>query len=148
MTGTLREGGTFQTKGNAGGAIRRCDAPRRLAVTWGDEASVVEVRLSSASPGATTVELEHTVPRDFAGSGAGTLYVGPGWDEALTALDGFLRGEAPDDPVPAGNSREGQPLAKRSALAWAAAVEASGTATAEEVAAATEAAMQHWAPDL
>lgn len=116
-------------------------------MTWGDEASVVDLRLAAAG-GATMLELEHTVPRDVAGSGAGVLYVAPGWDIALRSLNGFLRGEAPADPVAAENSREAQSFAKEATLAWAAVVEASGTATAEEVAAAREAALQQWAPDL
>lgn len=145
--GDLREGGTFQTEGNAGGSIRRCRPHDRLVVTWGDEASVVEVRLSGAANGATTIQLEHTVPRHFAGSGAGALYVGPGWDSALTALDAFLRGDAPADPAAAEGGPEGQALAKQATLAWIAAVEAPGTATAEEVAAAKAAALGQWAPD-
>ena len=125
--------------------MRAAAAPGR---DLGDKASVVELQLDSAAGGATALELEHTVPRAFAGSGAGVLYVAPGWDIALKGLDGFLRGEAPADPVAAENSRETQAFAKEATIAWAAAVEASGTAAAEEMAAAREAALQQWAPDL
>lgn len=148
VAGELREGGSFQTEGNVGGSIRRCDAPRVLVVTWGDDASVVALRLSPAPNGASTVQLEHTVPRHFAESGAGALYVGPGWDSALTALDAFLRGDAATDPAAAENGPAGQALTKQATLAWIAAVDASGTATAEEVTAAKDAALQQWAPDL
>lgn len=115
-------------------------------MTWGDDTSVVELRLSSATNGATTVEVEHTVPRAFAESGAGTLYVGPGWDAAVTALDAFLRGETPDDPA-AEHSSEGQDLARRSTLAWAEVVDAWGTATAKELADAKAIVLGSGAPD-
>lgn len=148
VSGELRQGGAFQSEGNAGGTIRRCEPPRLLVVTWGDEASVVSLRLSPATGGATTVELEHTVPRDVTGNGAGVLFVGPGWDTALVGLDAYLKGQAPANPVAAATSRESQALARAATLAWAAAVERSGTATAEEVAAAQAAALSQWAPDL
>jgi hypothetical protein len=98
----------------------------------------VQLRLSPDSS-ATTLELEHTVPLAVAQSGAGSLFVGPGWDSALMALAGFLRGEAPADPIAAANSLETQRFAKQALYAWASAVEASGTASAEEVRAAVEA---------
>lgn len=91
--------------------------------------------------------MEHTVPRAFAESGAGTLYVGPGWDAAVTALDAFLRGEAPDDPAAAEHSPEGQDLARRSTLAWAEVVDAWGTATAKELADAKAIVLGSGAPD-
>ena len=34
VSGDLREGGTFQVEGNAGGEIRRCVPPSALTVTW------------------------------------------------------------------------------------------------------------------
>lgn len=75
---SLRAGGTFQTEGNAGGEIPRCEAPRLLRVTWGGETSVVELRLAPTGDIATTLELDHTVLIEMAGSGAGALFVGPG----------------------------------------------------------------------
>ena len=57
----------------------------------------------------------------MAGSGAGALYVGPGWDGAFLALDLFLRGEV---------------------------AESSSTATSDEIAAATEVSLAQFAPDL
>lgn len=148
VTGELSEGATFQAESYVTGTIRRCEPPRRLVVTWGDEASVVHLELSPGATGAPTLELRPTVPRRVAGSGAGVLVVGPGWDLALTSLAAFLRGAAPADPVAAENTPEGQAFAKRSTLAWVAAVEASGTATAEELADARENALRQWAPDL
>lgn len=146
--GDLRESGAFQTQGNAGGVIRRCEAPRLLEVTWGAETSVVQLRLSGEGNGDTILELEHSVPLETAQSGAGCLFVGPGWDSAMMALGGYLRGEVHDDPVATASSLEAQRFARQALFAWVAAVEASGTATAEEIAVMTQAALPHWAPDL
>lgn len=148
VSGDLRPGGAFQTEGNVGGEIRRCESPRLLNVTWGEDTSVLELRLSLAGVSATTFELEHTVPLDTAGSGAGSLFVGPGWDSALMALGQFLLGQASDDPAPTASSTEFQQFAEESLVAWVGAVETSGTATADELAAAAEAALAHWVPDM
>jgi len=94
----------------------------------------------------TSLELEHTVPVEFAQSGAGALYVGPGWDGGFVALGLYLEGQISDDPVAAANSPEGLDLSKRSVDAWLAVVEASGTATGDEIAAATQMALAQFAP--
>jgi hypothetical protein len=93
------------------------------------------------------LELEHTVPIEMAQSGAGALYVGPGWDGALMGLGLFLDGEAVADPVAAANSPEVQEFSKQSVHAWAGAVKDSGTATADQLAAATEVSLAQFAPD-
>jgi hypothetical protein len=87
----------------------------------------------------TELELVHTVPLGMAGSGAGALFPGPGWDIALHALAAHLRGEtaAADDAA----------FARGSVEAWTATVEASGTATAEEIAAAVEMARAQYLPE-
>jgi uncharacterized protein YndB with AHSA1/START domain len=148
ITGDLREGGTFQLEGNAGGQILNCDRPRRLKVTFGGETSLVEVRLAADGNDHTTLELEHSVPLEMAGSGAGSLYVGPGWDGALLGLGQFLRGEVADDPVAAANSLETQEFSKESIHAWSATVEESGTATSEEIVAAVKASEAQFTPCL
>jgi hypothetical protein len=51
------------------------------------------------------------------------------------------------DPVAAANSPEAQAFSKESVHAWAAVVEDSGTATAEQLAAATEVSLAQFAPD-
>src|SRR5436305_891101 len=89
ISGELRVGGSFQLEGNAGGQILTCEPPRLLRVTFGGPTSVVEVRLSAQGECETVLELEHTVPIEMAQSGAGALYVGPGWDGALMGLDRF-----------------------------------------------------------
>jgi hypothetical protein len=110
-------------------------------VTFGGESSIVEVRLSPNGDGVTTLELEHTVPIEMAQSGAGALWVGPGWDGGLLALGLFLADEVAGDPVAAASSPEALAFSEESVRAWAAAVEASGTATPEELSAAVEMSM-------
>jgi uncharacterized protein YndB with AHSA1/START domain len=148
VTGDLRAGGTFQLEGNADGDILACEPPRLLNVTFGGPTSLVELRLSPEGEDRTTLQLEHTVPIEFAQNGAGSLFVGPGWDGGLVALDLYLRGEISDDPVAAANSPEGQELSKQSVDSWLAVVQASGTATTDEIAAATQMALAQFAPDL
>ncbi|MCO1654306.1 SRPBCC domain-containing protein [Pseudonocardia sp. S2-4] len=144
VTGDLRLGGTFQTEGNAGGEILTCDAPRLLRVTWGDAASIVALRLTALDADRTAVELEHTVPVAFAGGGAGALYVGPGWDHSLLALDLHLTGHP--DPSGVESGPQGPEIGRRSIAAWVEVVRASGTATADEVAAGEAAALAQFAP--
>jgi uncharacterized protein YndB with AHSA1/START domain len=147
ISGELRAGGSFQLEGNAGGEILSCEPPSLLRVTFGAPTSIVELRLIPQGDGETLLELEHTVPIEMAQSGAGALYVGPGWDGALLGLGLFLRGEAVGDPVAAANSTEAREFSKESVSAWAAVVKDSGTATAEQLAAATEVSLAQFAPD-
>jgi uncharacterized protein YndB with AHSA1/START domain len=147
ISGELRVGGSFQLEGNAGGEILICEPPRLLRVTFGAPTSVVELRLTAQGEGETVLELEHTVPIEMAQSGAGALYVGPGWDGALMGLALFLRGAAVGDPVAAANSPEALEFSKQSVHARAAVVKDSGTATAEQLAAATEVSLRQFVPD-
>jgi uncharacterized protein YndB with AHSA1/START domain len=147
VSGDLRAGGSYQIEGNAGGEIRRCEPPRALGLTWGGAESLVEVRLTPDGD-RTRVELTHSVPVAFVGSGAGALYVGPGWDIAVLTLGRHLAGADPDDPAAWEGSPEGQRFAVASAEAWARAVLAGGTGTAEEVDGAMAAARAQFAPDL
>lgn len=148
ISGDLRVGGSFQLEGNAGGDILKCEPPRLLQLTFGGPTSLVELRLSPAGDSETILELEHTVSIEMAGSGAGALYVGPGWDGAFMALGFFLDGVVIDDPVAAGNSPEGQEFSRQSVHAWAAAIESSGAASMDEIDAATAASLAQFAPDL
>jgi uncharacterized protein YndB with AHSA1/START domain len=146
VSGDLREGGSFQVEGNAGGEIRECVPPAALTVTWGGPVSVVSVRLSASGAG-TALHLEHTVPAAFAGSGAGALYVGPGWDVALLGLALWLRGELVEDPATWEASPEVREVDSGSIEAWIATVTASDTATEDEIAVATAAARAQFTPD-
>jgi uncharacterized protein YndB with AHSA1/START domain len=145
VSGDLRVGGSFELKDDTRGDILECDQPRRFRITYGGETSVVEVRLAPDGDGATVLELEHTVPIEMAQSGAGALWVGPGWDGALLALGRFLAGEVAEDPVAGANSPEASAFGEESVRAWAAAVEASGTATAEQLSEAVEMSMAQFA---
>jgi len=146
VSGDLRVGGTFQLEGNAGGEILQCEPPRLLRVSWGGPTSLVDLKLSAGEAGGTTVELAHTVPLDIAGSGAGGLYVGPGWDTTLLGLAGFLRGEVVEDPAAWDRSPEVQTYLAGTIDAWAAAIQASGTASAEEIAGGVAAARAQFTP--
>lgn len=145
VSGDLRVGGSFQLEGNAGGEILTCEPPTLLRVTFGGPTSVVELRLSPDGEG-TQLELEHTVPIAMAGSGAGALYVGPGWDGAFLALSLFVDGVFTDDPAAAALSPEALEFSRRSVEEWTAAVEVSGTANAEELASARQVSIAQFAP--
>jgi uncharacterized protein YndB with AHSA1/START domain len=147
VSGDLRLGGTFQIEGNVGGEIRECEPPHRLTVTWGAPVSLVHLTLT-ADGDRTLFDLEHTVPIELAGSGAGALWVGPGWDVTVLALARYLRGVVVDDPATWENTVEVQRYSERTIAAWAETVEAGGTATAEETAAAVEMARAQFTPDL
>ncbi|MEV4539463.1 SRPBCC family protein [Asanoa sp. NPDC049518] len=147
LTGDLREGGTFQLEGNAGGEIRRCEPPHRLTVTFGGPTSVVTLRLSAGTGDDTELELTHTVPIEMAGSGAGALFVGPGWDGALLGLALHLAGEVFDDPIAYAGSPEVREFSRGSVDAWEAVVASSGTATADETAAGRQMALAQFAPE-
>ncbi|GLZ38860.1 SRPBCC family protein [Actinokineospora sp. NBRC 105648] len=145
ISGDLRAGGTFELEGNASGDILDCEPPTRLRVTFGGPTSIVEVTLTAA--GAETVlDLLHTVPLAMAGSAAGSLYVGPGWDGALLGLALYFAGEVADDPVAAANSLEAQEFSRGSIDAWTAVTE--GAASTEEITAARGAALAQFCPDL
>lgn len=146
LSGDLRVGGDFQLEGNAGGRILGCERPHRLQLTFGGDFSLVEVRLTADDAETTTLELEHTVPIEMAGSGAGALYVGPGWDGAFLALALYLGGVVSEDPRAAAVSPEAIAFSRASIDAWTAAIEASGTATADEIAGAVAASSAQFTP--
>lgn len=146
VSGFLREGGTFQLEGNAGGDILTCTPPTLLRLTFGGPTSVVELRLSADGEERTVLELEHTVPIEMAGSTAGALYVAPGWDGAFLALALFVAGEVAEDPVAAANSPEALEFTRQAVEEWTAVVESSGGASAEEITSAREMALAQFTP--
>ena len=107
ISGDLHVGGRYQLEGNAGGEVLVCEPPHRFRVTWvyGEvtspaDVSELEVRLTPAAEGGTTVELEHTaiVPEDaWAMFGPGA--VGVGWDGGLLGSSLHLQGVSIGDPV-------------------------------------------------
>ena len=74
--------------------------------------------------------------------------MGPGWDISVLGLANFLRGVVVDDPAAWENTLEGQQFSARSIGAWIATIEASGTATTDEIAAAAEMSRAQFTPDL
>lgn len=132
LSGDLRRGGTYQLEGSMGGRIRRCEPGRRLEVTFGMKQSTVDVRLTAAD-GGTRLELAHGVPLALAGSGAAALYVGPGWDGALVVLGLHLGGLPVGDPLALAATPLMAQAHDGAVDAWAKAVVASGTATAQQV---------------
>jgi uncharacterized protein YndB with AHSA1/START domain len=147
LTGDLRPGGHFELEGHAGGEIISCEPPAHLAVTFGGQDSLVDVRLSVDGE-QTLLMLQHSVPLSLAGSSAGALYVGPGWDGALMSVALYLRGQVAENPVAAANSPEAQQFSVQSIDAWTAEVEAAGDADADAITAARQAALAQFAPDL
>jgi uncharacterized protein YndB with AHSA1/START domain len=147
LTGDLRPGGTFQLEANAGGEILECEAPSRLRVTFGGPTSLVELRLTPDGDSRTVLELEHTVPIEMAQSGAGALFVGPGWDGGFVALDLYLRGQVADDPVAAASSPEALELSRHAVDVWTDVVRDSGTATPDEIEAALQMSLAQFAPE-
>ncbi|GAA0390829.1 activator of HSP90 ATPase [Acrocarpospora corrugata] len=145
VSGEFRVGGRFQVEGNAGGDILRCEPPKLLRVTYGHETSLVEGRLTEAGE-ATALELDHTVPIAMAGSVAGAMYVGPGWDGAVMGLSRYLSGIETDDPAAVANSPEVIEFSSHSILVWEIAVRAAGIATEDEIVAAVAAAKSQFTP--
>jgi len=145
IEGELRVGGSFQFQGNAGGDIIACEPPRLLRVTYGGPTSVVEIRLTTRGKDTTELVLEHTVPIEIARSVAGALFVGPGWDTGLVALDLHLRGTLADAAA-FHKSREVQALGAGSVVAWSGPAASAG-ASDDEIAALRQAALAHFAPD-
>lgn len=146
ITGELKEGGSFQLIGNASGEILTCSPPEFLRVSFGGPESIVELRIEEAQ-GSVELILEHTVPLAMAGSGAGSLYVGPGWDGALMAVGLYLAGQAVGDPVAAANSPEGLAFSAASIDAWLDVVRASGTADEAQIAGAEAASRAQFTPN-
>jgi uncharacterized protein YndB with AHSA1/START domain len=137
VTGDLRQGGTYQLKGNAGGEIVQCEPPRLLRVTWiygelpeGTDPSEVQVRLTPGEAGRTVLELDHIAvvePEFWDQFGPGA--VGVGWDLALLGLSLYFTGDeiAEEDREAWSLSPEGREFSTGSSTAWGAALAATGT---------------------
>lgn len=146
LSGDLRVGGQFQLEGNAGGDILACEPPSLLRVTFGDVTSVVEVHLRATGDEETHLELRHRVPLALAGSVAGALFVGPGWDGALLMLARHTRDDDVADPLAYAESPEVIEFNRGSIDHWTTAVERAGTATADQVAQGREMSLAQFVP--
>ncbi|MEV7624236.1 SRPBCC family protein [Actinoplanes sp. NPDC089786] len=145
ITGELKEGGHFQLEGNAGGDILGCDPPHRLRTTFGGPESLLQLTLAEQATGQTELTLDHTVPVAMAGSVAGALFVGPGWDGAFLGLAQYVAGDAIGDPQEAALSPELLPFTRASISRWTEVVRAAG-ATPEELEGALAAANAQFDP--
>ncbi|MBX6769075.1 MAG: SRPBCC domain-containing protein [Actinomadura rubrobrunea] len=150
VTGDLREGGTYQLQGNAGGEILQCEPPRLLKVSWlfgpNPGFSEVEVRLSSEDDG-TLLELRHTadVPPEMWGI-YGPGAVGVGWDLTLLGLALHLTGAPKPDENTFHLTDEGRRSIIASSEAWGRAYEAAG-GDPKEVATAVANTTNFYAPE-
>lgn len=114
-------------------------------MTFGDASSIVEVQLAPTGDD-TRLTLLHSVPVAMAGSVAGALYVGPGWDGALAGLGLHVRGEAIGDPTEMANSPEVIEMNRQSIDYWTTTVDASGAATADQIAQARDVSLAQFVP--
>ncbi|PDP85502.1 polyketide cyclase [Glycomyces fuscus] len=88
VTGDLREGGTYQLEGNAGGRVLSCDPPSSFRVTWefGGQTSEVEVVLTALSDERTRFALTHFAPLNDHWAQYGPGATGIGWELGLLGL--------------------------------------------------------------
>ena len=135
VEGDLKLGGRYQLKGNAGGAITRCEHPNALDVTWEFMGGMSWVTVRLAPDGAKArLTLEHIAPKDGIGEehlkqfGPGA--VGIGWDLGLYGLERHvLDPAAPRDQKAVEAwlaSSEGKGFMRASGEAWGVAHAASG----------------------
>lgn len=156
VTGDLREGGTYQTDGNARGEIRVCDPPCRLVLTWigpgappsDADDSIVTVTLEPIDDSTTLLRLEHiAVPPPEFWDQFGPGAVGVGWDLTLVGLAMHLAGE----PIGSQEEMAVDPNVRAamtaSSTAWGAAYASSG-ASADVVARAVAGTTAAYVPPL
>ncbi|MFI8262527.1 MULTISPECIES: SRPBCC family protein [unclassified Streptomyces] len=152
VSGDLREGGHYQTEGNAGGKILRCEPPKLLRVSWvmgqAPGFSEVELRLTPEGAERTVFELEHVAvvqPEFWDQYGPGA--VGVGWDLTVLGLGMHLAGNSvhPSEAVAWMASDEARAFMTGSSEAWGRAHTASGESAAA-VAAATRATTGFYVP--
>lgn len=139
VEGDLRLGGRYQVKGNAGGTITACEAPRSFDLTWefGGGTSWVELRLEAESVQKTRLTLRHIAPVNEHWKKFGPGATGVGWDLTLLGLQWHL-----DDPAFKTDEQafyalpEAKTFVLGSSEAWGAADVAGGEAAAQAEAAA------------
>ena len=159
VSGDLREGGTYQLEGNAGGTIESCTPPSAFRATWefGGQVSWISVSVRPDGDGAR-LELEHTAVIDPSnrqqqefweqyGPGA----TGVGWDLGFVGLGKHLASGASVDPKESeawSMSPEGAAFIGECSRLWGEANIAGGTPReAAEAAAARTTAFYTGQPD-
>jgi uncharacterized protein YndB with AHSA1/START domain len=145
ISGELKEGGAYQLEGNAGGEILECSPPARLRTTFGGPESILQLTLTAVES-ETELTLDHTVPVAMAGSVAGALFVGPGWDGAFIGLELHLADEIAGDPREMANSPEVIAVSKASIDLWTGVVREAG-ATPDEVEGGRQMSLAQFAPE-
>jgi len=139
VEGDLRVGGRYQTKGNAGGVITRCERPRALDLTWefGGEMSWVELRLSADGDSAARLELRHIAPVSPHWETYGPGATGVGWEFGLVALGHhFADPEMKIDETALAATPESKAFVRTVSAAWGEADIAAGADAAASRAAA------------
>ena len=131
ISGDLEPGGRYQLEGNAGGVIKACERPSRLAVTWefGEDVSWVDVRATDDGGGGARLSLTHTARLSPHWDEYGPGAAGVGWEMGLLGL--ALHLAHPDAPRPDeaafAASRDGRAFITGSSEAWGRAAIAAGT---------------------
>lgn len=141
ITGELREGGTYQLEGNAGGRVLRCEPPCSFRVTWeyGGEVSEVEVRLTALSDTRSRFALTHFAPLNDFWAQFGPGATGIGWEMGLLGLRQHLSSgvDIPPEAAEWAASEEARRFMELSGRMWGRAHAAAG-ADPEEAAASAE----------
>ena len=131
VSGRLELGGRYQLEGNAGGAIRHCERPSHLGLTWelGGDVSWVDARLWNDGTGRSRLAITHTALVSDHWHEFGPGAVGVGWEMGLLGMELHLA--QPNEPKLDGatfhTTRDGKALILGSSAAWGRAAEAAGT---------------------
>lgn len=122
VSGELELGGRFQLEGNAGGVIKECEPPSRVAVTWefGGDVSWVEVGVADDGAGRVRLTVTHTALLSEQWKQYGPGAVGVGWEMGLLGLALYIAwpGEPKLDTVELATSRDGKALMTGSSERW------------------------------
>lgn len=120
--GSLRLGGRFKIEGNAEGAIRECEPPSFLSLTWecGGESSWVEARMAAEGNERSRLTLTHFAPVNDHWKKYGPGAVGVGWELGLAGLARHLSDPTAEliDQEAFAASPEGKAFMSRSSNAW------------------------------
>jgi uncharacterized protein YndB with AHSA1/START domain len=100
VSGDLREGGSYQLEGNAGGVVELCEPPHTFRITWvfGEGATSWVTCTVSEDGGGARLDLEQLghVP-DEMWQRYGPSATGIGWDMTLNGLGEHLETGKPND---------------------------------------------------
>lgn len=130
VTGDLREGGTYQLEGNAGGRVLSCEPPFSFRVTWeyGGQSSEVELRLTALSDTRSRFALTHHAPLNDFWAQYGPGATGIGWELGLLGLQQHLAtgADVPPEAREWGESEQARRFMELSGRLWGRAHAAAG----------------------